>query len=353
MFVGAYAAAASSDPWGPRMSSAFTAGLTSIDGVDGVEAPWAPEHGDAHVEWMLSWLPTHWSIVLTDIPHVMARLRTSAAYGLASATGSGRIDALADLAELRQQVGRFAEAGLKVDAVEIHSAPQGANAVAFEASVQEFASWDWHGAEVLIEHCDALIAGQPPEKGFLDLAQELAIVRRARGRVGVALNWGRSAIELRDADRVVEHLQAAHDSGALRTLVVSGASEASGAYGHAWRDAHLPFAEDLGDAHADTAPFSMLTTRRLREALSLVGHRVRLGVKVGVRPQDASTADRLATIDRTVQRVQQATMESRSNARQSSSSTSCQVTARMDQPVTAERRPARHRRSRDAPGAAG
>lgn len=301
MFIGAYAAAAPNDPWGPRMSPAFTAGLTGIVGIDGVEAPWAPEHGDDHVEWMSSWLPAHWSVVLTDIPHVMARVRTSASYGLASPTESGREEALSDLADLRQQVARLAAAGVRVDAVEIHSAPRGADAAAFEGSVHELSAWDWCGADLLIEHCDALVAGQVPAKGFLNLADELFVARKTEGRVGVALNWGRSAVELRDAARVIEHVRAAHNSGALRALVVSGASAADGSYGHAWQDVHVPFLEDLD--RVDTDPASVLTAQRARDAFSIIGPAVKLGVKIGVRPADASTAQRLTAIGRAVQRV--------------------------------------------------
>jgi hypothetical protein len=111
-------------------------------------------------------------------------------------------------------------------AVEIHSAPGSENRIvkpnssAFQRSLDEAAALDWDGAALLVEHCDAYIAGQKPAKGFLTLADEIGALSSLSGSpMGLSLNWGRSMIELRDPGRVIDHVTAASNAAAARADV--------------------------------------------------------------------------------------------------------------------------------------
>src|SRR5665647_3065791 len=66
-----------------------------------------------------------------------------------------------------------------VAAMQLHSAPggTGASSEALARSLEEVVTWDLAGADVLIEHCDALVPGRTAAKGYLSLADELAAVR--------------------------------------------------------------------------------------------------------------------------------------------------------------------------------
>ena len=97
-------------------------------------------------------------------------------------------------------------------AVEIHSAPNrgaakdvgnSSSAASFAASLKELLSWDWQGAKLVVEHCDAYTQDHTPQKGFLGLDEEIEAVNIAnsggdRTRIGVCINWARSVIETRN-----------------------------------------------------------------------------------------------------------------------------------------------------------
>ncbi|MFJ4175286.1 DUF4862 family protein [Microbacterium sp. NPDC089696] len=137
---------------------------------------------------------------------------------------------------------------------------------------------------VLIEHCDAMIPGQPAAKGYLPLAEEIDAAGRSGARI--ALNWGRSAIEGRSASKPSDHLAMAADAGVLGAAMISGASPTTTDLGEAWADVHNPLRESsiLGDAWAH-AGSSLLTTAIARTWLATAGARKPLiyqGMKLGV-----------------------------------------------------------------------
>ena len=145
-------------------------------------------------------------------------------------------------------------------AVEIHSAPNTtkgtpSSAEAFARSLGELLSWDWQGARLVVEHCDAPGPLGPPAKGFLPLDGDIAAVRaanaaalsakkaeskddasessdggggkdgRVRGRegpVGLCINWARSVLETRDPATALQHVVQAADAGVLAGVMFSG-----------------------------------------------------------------------------------------------------------------------------------
>ncbi len=170
-------------------------------------------------------------------------------------------------------------------AIELQTAPaRTGSAEALARSLTEIAAWDWSGAAILIEHCDALVPGHEPEKGFLSLADELAVARELG--LGVLINWARSVIETRSPDGAVAHVTEAGDL--LGGLMFSGVADRQVRDYPAWVDAHLP--------PAPREPASLLTADEIARTRAAAASTGLLGAKVGVSSSDQSPADRAATV---------------------------------------------------------
>ncbi len=292
--LGAYAMA----PTDPDEAAAFYGALAD-EPIGGLEMP-APEtdpDSDA-VSVIAGHLQPGWQVMLTVIPVVMGRLANNSAYGLASADDAARAHALADVARAVDLARRLADLDgeRRVSAIEIHSAPGPilGNADALARSLETIVGWDLAGARIVLEHCDALVHGQPAAKGFLALTDEIAAIRTAGDpeSVGVGINWGRSAIEGRDSRTPVEHVTAAARAGLLRAVVLSGASDRETAWGDAWGDAHIPSRGT--DVALAASAGSLLDDEAIAETLAAAGTDVILAVKVSVRPRDVTVGQRLA-----------------------------------------------------------
>lgn len=262
----------------------------------GLEVPYSAASPWAEPSVLASTPPTS-RHVLTMIPATMTELRSREGYGLASVDEDGRRAAVTDVRGA-MDFARLVNAGPGGDvvAIEVQSAPREplASRDAFQRSMEELALVDLDDVRLWIEHCDTRIPGQDFEKGFLSLSDELDVA--GAGGQGVLVNWGRSAIEVRSADRVTEHVQAAARSGALRALVFSGVAPVSTGYGPAWVDAHLPVQGSLeGDVGGAVFDASLLTpdhaTRAMRAAnlpeLECVG--IKMGMPPGT-PDEARLA---------------------------------------------------------------
>lgn len=305
-FLGAYAMA----PAAPEDARAFYAALAELP-LGGLEVPVPPQGADgSRLGWDTGVHPD-WDLLATCIPTVMGRLGERPAYGLASADDDARAHALADVRHAADQAVRLADRDgrQRVAAIQVHSAPgpRLGSPEALSRSLAEILTWDLAGAQVLLEHCDALVPGQAAAKGFLTLADEVAAIGQAVGVsadargvapaagadvLGISVNWGRSAIEGRSARTPVEHVTAAAEAGLLRAVVLSGATDADTAWGPAWGDAHIPPRGD-DDALAASAA-SLLDAEAVRTTLAAAGPGCLVAVKVSVRPRDADVATRLA-----------------------------------------------------------
>ena len=173
----------------------------------------------------------------------------------------------------------------------------------FLASLTELADLDWGGAQLWIEHCDAFVEGQAPQKGYLTLDQEIEVLEqlkaaRSDAGWGLVINWARSAIEGRSAQTPLEHIKAAKASGWLRHVGFSSTSDVPTAFGVAWVDAHLPFA---GTEHAPEG--TLLDAELLGECIAAAGDDVTLGLKLGLRPVDQAPEVLLGLIDEHAQMV--------------------------------------------------
>lgn len=293
--VGAYAASPAHRSWDPGLEAELFLGLAADPRVAGLELPWLGRLHPHDEAWLCAHLPERFSVVLTDIPDTVSLLSDDPVFGLASPDREGRARALRRAEQLRDDVRRLNDATGRsaVAVVELHSAPRArASRPHFEDSLAQLQQGDWDGAQVVIEHCDAWVEGQRPEKGFLSLADELRALEDSP--FGLSLNWGRSAIELRDADRVIEHIAFARESGRLSGLMFSGAADRSGFLADAWVDAHHPMRRD--DRHPWGDPTSLLTEQRLAAAVAAAGSDVWIGVKMGWAHADGTVAQRVQMI---------------------------------------------------------
>lgn len=293
--VGAYAASPSGVGWDPALEARFFEGLRALPGIGGLEIPFfgsLHRHDDG---WLPGQLRADWKLVLTMIPGVMNRLAEEPHFGLASDDESGRRAAL-EYAEAARRAVLAANRALghkAVIGVEVHSAPQlGRDGVrsspeSLARSLSELRDRDWDGAGLWIEHCDRYRPGQRPAKGFLAIEDEVAAIAESSGQVeaGIVVNWGRSAIEERDAGAPHAHLRAARRAGLLRGLIFSGVAVEDPLYGD-WADSHAPFERTLLGAAE--------TRQCLAEAVEADAPCI--GLKMQTLPRELDVEQRLALL---------------------------------------------------------
>lgn len=313
LLLGAYALA----PGDPAGEAAFLAGLDGL-GVQALEMPLpAPGTAAETARWARAHLPEHVDLVVTAVPRTMQRLASDPGYGLSSADLVQRRAALDDLAVLRNLARLLADdAGRpRLAAVELHSAPGPGlgTLTAFRESLDEVLAWDLGGAHLLVEHCDALVEGQPPAKGFWPLHEEIAVLQAivddvpgSGSRLGVSINWGRSAIEGRSARTPVEHVRAAAEAGLLRAVVFSGAAASDTPWGPAWGDQHI--APRGSDPALEASAGSLLGAAEILETLQAARGATleAVGIKVTARPEDADVEERLAVARASLRMVSEA-----------------------------------------------
>lgn len=146
----------------------------------------------------------------------------------------------------------------------------------------------------MLEHCDAAIHDQTPVKGFLTLEEELQAVTASGTGTRVAVNWGRSAIEVRDGVAAFHHIRACLDSELLAGVVLSGCAPVATRFGEAWDDCHVP--------PAPVEPASLLTPAWIRSVSAALEHapggpdkEVYRGLKVSA-PPGSSVARRVGLL---------------------------------------------------------
>lgn len=325
-FIGAYAAAPSLNGWDPSAEAKFLHSVLNLKGVAGLEVPYTNALHKYDEKWFLQQLPQHANFILTTIPGTMAHLETQPDFGLASTSPAGRQQAIDFVRTALQAVDRVNNTlgRAAVQALQIHAAPVAhhgrATSTALTESLQDIADWDWHEASIVLEHCDALIPGRTPAKGFLTLPQEAEAVERANAATGknitMAINWGRSVIEQRRPEAALEHLHFLNEADLLGGLTISGCSAVMTRYGDAWADVHVPPTPpsnvsdiDGGDSRDDVFDEkSLLTFERLQRCLEAAGPQSETfrAIKVAA-PPNAGVDQRVSAIAGTLALAQAAT----------------------------------------------
>lgn len=293
VLVSAYPVSPAHAQWDPGLERELLPAICALPGVAGLEVPWMGgihPHDDA---WFLAHVPAV-PLAVTPVPFVMRRLGESARYGIASPDEEGRRAAVDDLRRVALDVARIGlESPARVAVVTLHTAPPVRGDIApLVRSLAEISALDWAGARLVIEHCDAHVQGREHEKGFLPLEDEIAAIARSGAPIGLWMNWGRSAIELRNADAVTAQITQAAASGLLVGLAFSGAAPVQSPYGYPWADAHLPIAS----THPESS--SLLDDAHVAAALQAAGAVPWVGLKVARRPDDLTAGAALRTVER-------------------------------------------------------
>lgn len=318
--IGAYSASPTRFDWVPAEEDAYLQGIYAIPNIRGLEIPFTA--GTLHKfdeEWFLARIPKHLDIVVTLIPATTAAVRENAKFGIASSDEAGRQDALALVNDASAAVARINKAldRKAVIAVELHTAPGGSDIQALANSLKEISTFDWQGAKIVIEHCDALIPNQKAEKGYMSLADEIEAIKKSGQDIGIAINWGRSAIETRSALGPVTHVSAAQTAGVLTGLMFSGASDIENRFGTAWKDCHVPpapLASTPVNGQQLLEPSSLMTGHEMgitywaSEPESFSGY---YGVKIAPL-HEVTIAERIATVVQTIVVLEESIAKGRS-----------------------------------------
>jgi hypothetical protein len=282
LIVGTYPA----EPSTPIERKAFFAELAAEPAIRGLELPFYRRGGDP---WPTGAAPG-WTAVISAIPGTMQHLALDPYFGLASTDPQGRAAALRYTAGIHDYAKSLTAQGHPVEAIELHSAPRdNGSAEALATSLTEILTWDWNGARITLEHCDAPADGRIPEKGFLPLASEIAVLAEliANGhRTGLVVNWGRSVIESHNPHTAEAHIHAARQAGVLYGVMFSGCSPQETDYGYPWIDGHLPAREIL-----DAPKSSLLTQNQISRCLEAAGSPAIVGFKIG-QPASATAQER-------------------------------------------------------------
>lgn len=307
-YLGAYAASPNHSGWDPILETAFYNELKALPNIKGLEHPfWGVlhQHDD---NWFLANIAPQWNYVFTCIPGIMNALGQNPMFGIASDDEAGRQAALAFIQQACAAIGKLnTHLGRQaVTAIQIQTAPARHKAASSKASLlaslQTMLSWNWHGARIVIEHCDAYVDSQTPSKGFLALSDELDVITQLNTalskeqQLGMVINWGRSVFETRRVEGAVEHIQAAQAAGVLSGLMFSGVSDQDSEYG-AWRDSHQP--PRNSDLVVNGEPGSWMTEQTMHNCLAAcndaAGLQV-LGAKIGIRPHSADIGQRMGYV---------------------------------------------------------
>jgi hypothetical protein len=308
--VGAYAALASSRA-NDTEEQAFYETLAANSNVSGFEIPFQADTSSADIQRIANYVGGVRQSVLSTIPGTVACTRADPTFGLASTTTAGRRAALAFAADALRRVREANDriGSLAIVAMHFASAPRedasdaAARGDRLADSLAEMLEWQWDGVRPVLEHCDALVPSHHPAKGFLSLAEEIRAIGKVHGdadaRVGMCINWGRSAIETRGVSGPLRHLAAASEHGVLAGVMFSGCSAEATAYGAPWSDVHLPPAPD-GDCLLGE-PLSLLTRAEMVRSLQEIGDRATtyVGLKIAT-PSDAPLSTRMALLEQSL-----------------------------------------------------
>ncbi|MDU0355618.1 DUF4862 family protein [Paraglaciecola aquimarina] len=301
-FVGAYATSPNVSSWDPDLETNYYQQLKARPNIKGLEHPFVGKLHAHDDEWFLTNIDPNWQFLFTCVPGNMGALAKDPNFGIASDDEAGRGKALEFMQKACNAVGQLnAHLGRQaVQAVEIQTAPNRSHAsgssAALKKSLDIMLQWDWQGAQLVIEHCDTLVEGQKPAKGFLSIKDEIAVVKAVNAEraanIGMVVNWGRSVIEARSVGAANQHIELLKSEGLLAGLMFSGVSDQNTEYG-AWSDSHMPPAPNeklmagaVGSLMTEKEMISSLAASDA-ENLSIVG------IKLGIRPRDMSLDDRV------------------------------------------------------------
>lgn len=277
--VGAYATAPSLGvKKNKKLETQYYEQIQSIDHMRGLEIPfWGDDLHCFGSNFLLGLIRPNWENVLSCIAGTMEGLSKNEKFGIASDDERGRKAAVSMHKRANQLLHKMNDryGRQSVIAVELATGPTipvegvSTSKESLLHSMEEILSWDWAGAKIVIEHCDATKEGEPIVKGFQKLDQEIEVLQSLASdhEVGILINWARSAIEGRSSQTPVEHLKITTQFNLLSGLIFSGTSSADELYG-SWNDNHMPFAQAFDVKHFEEN--SLLTQDAVQNSLAAV-----------------------------------------------------------------------------------
>jgi len=249
IYLGAYASMPNELRSEPSTNIAYLREAAARTGCAGLEVPWGSATFSPDPGALSTLLGEGGSHVLTLVAATMeARARHDV--GLASLDPRGRaaaVELVRDAYQASVALGSSPDGRPVIRAVEVQSAASvhldriDDHTRAFAESLAEIAGWNWHGTELLVEHCDAA-TGVRPVKGFLPIEAELTAIEQNSGcptPLALGINWGRSVLEARDVRSATRHARLAADAGRLGALAFSGVAAVDTVRGPAWGDSHI------------------------------------------------------------------------------------------------------------------
>ncbi|NLA29579.1 MAG: DUF4862 family protein [Propionibacterium sp.] len=270
---------------------AFVTELVQRDWVGGLELPCFDS-----VAWPEG-APDDLPAIISGVPGTTSHNAVDPDFGFGSPVEDGRQRALEWARGEAASVAKLVADGHQIKAVQLHTAPTGkSDPVKVVESLLELATYDWGGVPLWIEHCDAHVEGQAPQKGYLTIAQEIAVLEEVSAKApqvswGLVVNWARSAIEGRSAETALEHIKIAAASGWLRHLGFSSCTDVPSPWGEAFADQHVPLAGTSVSAEG-----SLLGAAEVAAAIAAAGD-VSFGLKIALRPADMPIDRKLAGLD--------------------------------------------------------
>ncbi len=305
--IGAYTSSPNLYGWDEVLEEEFFVKLKNIDNVRGLEIPfWGTSLHPNNDDYFLSLLKPEWEHVITCVPGTMKRLETNPNFGLASLNEESRLNAIEFVNTARLSNEKLVRHFGKncVIAVELTSSPKTLPDVIrgdvekLYESLSEICSWDWHGARLVIEHCDSFTEhNKEPQKGFLSLIEEVKVINRINEekgtKLGLTINWGRSAIEGRKVKIPENHVRLAFKNGILSGVMFSGVSERKESLYGAWKDLHAPPAKAFDIKYYEET--SLMTYKNIKNTLNIcdVNKIDYIGVKLLPLPSELSISDRV------------------------------------------------------------
>jgi len=305
--IGAYATAPSAEGWDENKETEYYQQLKENKSIRGLEHPFTGQLHTHDDDWFLENIDPTWEFVFTSIPGVMGNLNKNPHFGIASTNEEGRLSAIAFYEQAQQAIVKLNSYLNKqaVSFIKIHTSPTitadtQSSIEALQNSLETMQSWDWHGAKLIIEHCDAYIEGQESQKGFMLLTDEIKAIKNVNKEhncdIGISINWGRSAIETRSSEGPLKHIKQAYESNLLKGIIFSGASSLESPYGQ-WKDTHMPH-EQAFDVPS-YAKGSYLTIEEIERSLDQCQLKELsfIGGKISIRPNKASVDERISYIN--------------------------------------------------------
>ncbi len=187
-----------------------------VKSIKGLEIPFNGENihnfGD---DFLIQILDDQWSNVITAVPASFMNLKKNKHFGLASDNHEGRDLALSCHKKLNNIVREINDKKGKscISHIQLCSSPSfpkkdvKSSEDSLLSSIENIMTWDWDGANLVIEHCDSHGADGLYQKGFMPIEAELRVVDYfQKSGLGMVLNWGRSVLEGQSTQTILDHI---------------------------------------------------------------------------------------------------------------------------------------------------